>query len=275
MVVLNVFSGSSVEHQVTAFGGKRGYPFRRAIAQAPAFVPEGPKQAVLQEKTARDYLRLAGVHNITEARQLNSSTIIDANSMQIANAPYGLFVYGPVVDGTFAPKLPGQLLASGQFARNISIMTGHNLSEAPVFTPPNVTTEQDFRDYIDSVYPGLNQSIMDTVLNNLYPADYSGSQPYQSPIERLFLMIGESMFTCNCYFLNRAYNKIETYAYEYQVPPAWHGLDIPYTYYDGTGTNITAGLIAPIAEIFQSYITNFALTGNPIRLAYRLFPLWE
>lgn len=47
---------------------------------------------------------------------------------------YGSFSYGPVVDGVFAPKLPGMLLKEGSFAKDVSVMAGHNTNEGPLFT---------------------------------------------------------------------------------------------------------------------------------------------
>lgn len=209
---------------------------------------------------------------IAAARNLSSQAVIQANTLQILRAPYSSAIYGPVSDGDFVPALPGLLLAQGDFAQNVSVMVGHNTRESPSFSPPYVQTNQDLIDFLRSTNPGAPAPVLDYIVNELYPADYNGSQPYSSPLERTFLLIQEGSFTCNTNFLNRAF-KNQTYAYEFQVPPALHGQDVAYTFYHGQGTNLSIGLFAPVAQIFQAYLVNFAQTGNPNGRGLPNFPM--
>lgn len=254
------FSGGSVQHQITAFGGQRGVSFQRAIAQSPGYLPIA--SSFIQENTTQSFLQLLNVSTIAEARNASSEAVITANAAQIASSPYGTFTYGPVVDGVFVPALPGLLLNAGAFSKNISVMVGHNANEGPLFAPPNVQTDQELAAFFRQIYPGIESSVLNYLIQDLYPAVYDGSQPYTSPLDRTFLIISESIFTCNTNYLNKAFQD-QTYAYEFEVPPAFHGFDIAYTFYNGQGTNISAGLIAPVAQTLQAYIVNFAKTGNP------------
>jgi carboxylesterase type B len=71
--------------------------------------------------------------------------------------------------------------------------------------------------------------------------------------------MGHSSFTCNTFYLDKAY-KNNTYSYFFSVPPALHGEDVAYTYYNGPNSAV----IAPqIAMALQEYITNFAENGSP------------
>lgn len=55
------------------------------------------------------------------------------------------------------------------------------------------------------------------------------------------------------------------------MPPAIHGEDIPYTYYNGPNPSV----IAPqIAIALQTYITNFAVTGSPNGPGVPYFPAY-
>jgi cholinesterase len=69
----------------------------------------------------------------------------------------------------------------------------------------------------------------------------------------------------------------KTYAYQFEVPPALHGFDIGYTFWNGAPTSITTipPLIAPLAEVLQGYITNFAMTGNPNGKGLPHFPMYQ
>jgi carboxylesterase type B len=81
------------------------------------------------EQIFNEFLSYAGVSTLDEARQLPYHKVLQANTNQIANAKYGQYVYGPVVDGDFVPALPGVLLLHGEFAKDLNIMVGHNADE--------------------------------------------------------------------------------------------------------------------------------------------------
>ena len=212
------------------------------------------------------------VTTIEEAQNASSVAVITANARQVANSNYGGFTYGPVVDGIFVPALPGNLLAAGAFAKNLSVMVSHTLSEGPLFTPPNVQSDDQLAAYIHLNSPAMPLSLVNYVVKVLYPAEYNGTQPYKSPLERTILFITESSFTCNTYFLNKAYGN-QTYSYQFAVPPGYHGFDIQYTFYNGQPTNLTADLIAPVAKELQAYLTNFIMTGNPNGRGLPPFPM--
>jgi carboxylesterase type B len=67
------------------------------------------------------------------------------------------------------------------------------------------------------------------------------------------------VFTCNTFYLDKAYHN-NTYSYFFTVPPAIHGTDIPYTYYNGPNPMV---LSTDTAVILQKYITNFGEKGDP------------
>jgi carboxylesterase type B len=226
----------------------------------------------VQENTTQAFLSLLNVSTIAEARNLSSTALMLANAQQVAASRYGGFSYGPVVDGTFVPALPSVLLNAGQFAKNVTVMVSHMLSEGPLFTPPNVQTDDELEAFILLNTPGFPADLVNYVVKTLYPARYDGSQPYSSPIERTILFITETSFTCNNYFLNKAYGN-KTFAYQFAVPPGFHGFDIPYTFYNGQPTNLTAGMIAPVGVALGTYLTNFAMTGNPNGRGMPPFPM--
>lgn len=129
--------GGSIMHQVTAYGGIGGpAPFQQAILQSPGWFPLPAENQ--QEDTLQQFLDVLNVSSVEEARQLSSQKLIAANAYQVATkSSYGTFTYGPVVDGTFVPELPGKLLLEGRFDRNLRIMVGHNANEGLLFTPPS------------------------------------------------------------------------------------------------------------------------------------------
>ncbi|EXJ65504.1 hypothetical protein A1O7_01845 [Cladophialophora yegresii CBS 114405] len=262
--------GGSIVHQITAYGGQKGVPFQQVISQSPGYLPIS--SYYVQENTTQAFLSLLNVSTIEEARNLSSTSLMIANAQQVAASRYGSFSYGPVVDGIFVPALPSILLNAGQFAKNVKVMVSHMLSEGPLFTPPDVRTDDELEAFMRQNTPQFPTELVNYVVQTLYPARYDGSQPYTSPIERTILFVTEASFVCNNYFLNKAYGN-QTYSYQFAVPPGFHGFDIPYTFYNGQPTNVTAGMVAPVGVALQTYLTNFVMTGNPNGRGMPPFPM--
>lgn len=63
----------------------------------------------------------------------------------------------------------------------------------------------------------------------------------------------------------------KTYAYQFSVPPALHGQDVPYTFFNGPSTAV---LSDATAVALQEYITSFAETGVPSGPSIPSFPLY-
>ncbi len=261
--------GGSIMHQMTAYGGQKPVPFQQVIPQSPGWLPIAGQYE--QEETAQAFLSLLNVTSIAEARQMSSEAIIAANYKQVSESPYGQYTYGPVVDGTFVPALPPLLLAQGAFAKNVTVMVGHNADEGPLFTPPNVTTDAALMSYLNSAHPGIAPAVVSYIVKTLYPGVYDGSQPYTSGLARTVLLVSESIFTCNTHYLDLAYGN-KTYAYEFSVPPAEHGYDVAYTFYNGVaGAEM---VVQKVAQSMQQYITDFVQTGAPNGAGVPKFPMY-
>lgn len=247
-------------HQITAYGGLGGQaPFQQAILQSPGFEPFPGREE--QENLTQRYLALLNVSSIAAARQLPFAALSAANVELVAASPYGTFTFAPAVDGSFSPALPGVLLAKGLFDTSVKIMTGFNAHETLYFTNPNNTNNSIFEAGIQDTFPDIQPSVVNYIAGTLYPPVFNGSYPYTSYFERAELTLAESAFTCNTYFLHRAVQgRSSTYGYRFSVPPAYHGQDVPYTYFNGPSPRVAN---ATIAEAMQSYLTRFALSGNP------------
>ena len=80
-----------------------------------------------------------------------------------------------------------------------------------------------------------------------------------------------SVFTCNTFYLDKAFGN-DTYSYYFTIPPALHGEDVPYTYFNGP--NPVNVLNTEIAIALQEYITHFAETGSPNEAGVPFFPMY-
>ena len=184
--------GSSILHQITAFGGLKGpAPFQQAILQSPA--AENLPSSFQQQQAFNKFLSILNVTTIAEARHLPSSALIAANALQIGQSIYSTSTFGPVVDGLFAPALPGRLLLQGSFDKSLNIMVGHNADEALTFVDPALDNSS-LSGYLQSVLLGIQPSIIDYIEKVLYPPLFDGSQGYTDQIGRTALIISDSSF---------------------------------------------------------------------------------
>ncbi|MCJ1421245.1 hypothetical protein MMC32_007607 [Xylographa parallela] len=262
--------GGSIMHQITAFGGLNApAPFAQAIPQSPAWQPM--VSSYQQEQTLDAFLSLLNVSTIEEARQLPSKALIVANTVQILSSAYGDFTYGPVVDGLFAPALPGRLLLQGSFYKDLKIMVGHNADEGLLFTNPAIQNSSAYNTYLTQNFPGIQPAVVSYIENVLYPPVFNGSYGYTSNFQRAVLTVADSAFTCNTNYLDRAFLN-QTYSYQFSVGAALHGQDVPYTFFNGPSTAVINDVIA---VALQEYLTSFAIHGVPSGPGIPVFPLYE
>ncbi|KAM6477064.1 alpha/beta-hydrolase [Trichoderma sp. SZMC 28011] len=249
----------SIMFHLLAHGGKQALPFKRAIVQSiPLTVSVDPTQ---QESNFQKFLKILNVKSLEEARRLPSSALIAANVQQIGAEVYDEFAFGPAVDGVYIPGPPAKLLLEGAFAKGIPLLSSHTAFEGTLFTDPRtVGNETAFALKLQANYPLMGEKDLNYVLNTLYPAVYDGSHPYTTSLDRNILMANEMYFAAAHQALLQAtiHRGTEVYAWEFAVPPAIHGSDLVYTFYDGA-----AGVDPHVASIMQHAIAGFAKCGEP------------
>ncbi|BCR82668.1 uncharacterized protein ACHE_10070A [Aspergillus chevalieri] len=251
--------GGSILHQITSYGGKgKQLPFQQAILQSPGWYPLPTDEQ--QEATLQQFLGLLNVSTVEEARKLPTAKLIAANSKQVYRSPYGTYTYGPAVDGTFVPKLPGELLLEGKFHKNLSLMVGHNSNEGLLFTPPASVNSNSYASLLEADLPDIQQNVTNYISNVLYPPVYNGTYGYTNPVLRFATTLADVVFQCNTDYLNRAFHN-QTYAYLFSVPPGLHGSDLEYTFYNPAANSTVTS--KNVALALQDYITSFAETGAP------------
>ncbi|TID13906.1 carboxylesterase family protein-like protein [Venturia nashicola] len=234
--------GGSIMHQITAYGGKiLDRPFGQAILQSPGFLPIVSESQ--QDSTFADFLKLAGVSNLTEARNLPSSRLMVANANQVITADYGTFVYGPAVDHSFVPDLPGHLLQRGASQKGVKTMIGHNTNEGLYLVPETIKTARNVKNALRDAFPALSNSSIDSAVHTYYPISQ-----FQDITEQAAAIEADLAFVCNTYYLK------PDFSYVYGVFPALHGSDVATTFYTG-----------PDANVLQHWIAEFATGGQPFQ----------
>lgn len=257
-------------HQITAYGGlKEKIPFQQAVLQSPGFQPyPGNWQ---QDQLLQRFLGLLNVATIDEARSLPFARIQEANINITSTSPYGSFTFAPTVDGSFVPALPGQLILQGSYDPNLKLIVGHNANETGYFVNPTEVSEADFVAGIQSELPDSQPSIQNYITETLYPYTFNTSL-YSNPWQLRDLSSAEVSFTCNTGFLASAFSN-RTWAYRFSIPPAIHGQDVAYTYWNSSLPS--PKIDSEISLAMQAYITEFAVSGDPNnRKGFASFPVY-
>lgn len=243
--------GGSIMHHITSPSAPL---FQAAIPQSPAYQPYIPKQL---KQTLRTVLKTASAvagQPMTSAnalRHLPFEALYAVNAITIGQSSYGTFTFGPVPLGDYVPDLPIRRLTQGKYHKNISVLAGQNANEGLLFTPPYVQDENMFVQTIKMLFPTASTSDLMELIK-LYPPPTGSATakiPYTSMITRTATGVGDFLVGCNAHFLSQRLG----YGYLFDVPPALHGGDVPYTFFGGANSTSDGTAVYPqIAAPFNT-----------------------
>ncbi|GAQ44557.1 hypothetical protein AtubIFM56815_004777 [Aspergillus tubingensis] len=168
--------------QLTAYGGKvPKVPFRRAIMESGgANADPGTTTNTSSKHTAT----LTNLVNCTASssreeleclRRLPMKTLLNtAYSYELSlNSMGGMGVFIPTAPSSFIPDAPSKLLRTGQFARNIDLISGWCENDGAFFTSTTLNSSSDIAASLQDSYPNLSNATIARALD-LYPvSDFS------------------------------------------------------------------------------------------------------
>ncbi|KAK2052995.1 carboxylesterase [Colletotrichum caudatum] len=270
--------GGSVLHQITAYGSAGRAPFKRAILQSPGFEPNDgvTKQATRYNKALdwASYFSNSSVTTLEDLERLPFDVIEKVNQITVATAYWGSFGWGPATDGDFVPDRPGVLLSEGKFDSSVEVLSARNSDEGFIFASPLIADNEHYiSSLLKPLLPEAADEVIEYVVTELYPEVYDGTYPWTTPLERASATLAESWFICNNYMLNKALAG-KAFNYLFDVPPGYHGTDLPYTFFNSEDGSSGAPLNASVADTLQAYLANFAMTGSPNGIGLPDVPLY-
>ncbi|RDX52231.1 carotenoid ester lipase [Lentinus brumalis] len=177
----------AVALQMQANGGDTEGLFRAAFMESGALIPTGTVDNPYIQANYDQIVADTGCANATDT--LDCLRTVPAETLKAAMDKTPTFVnfqqvntpYFPRADGAFIPDVPQQELLKGQVAR-IPIITGNDFDEGTVFSfgTLNLTTDDEFLDYIHSnYYRNTSRDAVAKILD-LYPADPTLGSPYDT-----------------------------------------------------------------------------------------------
>ncbi|KAJ6187121.1 hypothetical protein N7519_002029 [Penicillium mononematosum] len=254
----------SIMHHITAYGGETPALFNQAVLQSPAYYPY--RSSENQEKSFKDFLALANVTSLNEARQLPSDVLVLANSNSVGvTQPYASAVYGPTPDGSFVKADPKALLRRGEYDQSVNILISHTSDEGLVLVPA-VHTDDEYEKLVKNLLTRAKSSTIDHITETLYPPVFDGSHGYTNNYQRAALTASDLIIDCNAAVLNTAFKNSS--AYFFDVQPGIHAQDTGYTFYTPNEKPSSYNLVdtgavnQTIAFVIQDYILSLAKHGT-------------
>ncbi|KAF2651659.1 alpha/beta-hydrolase [Lophiostoma macrostomum CBS 122681] len=210
-------------------------------------------------------------------RSKDTETIFEAAINVTANATYGVFPFQPVTDYKFITSRLSDALESGQVGSQ-NALVGNNADESPYFVPYGISTLENLTDWLHLEFPRFSDADIEAVLaaypspdtpddptapkyatsGNGYPTAINVSSVATGHQQRAYDIYSEIVMDCPSYWINDAHKPNKSYHYQYSVPFAIHGADIPA--YFGP---ITPNQSPEFSTVFKSIWGNFIKRGNP------------
>jgi carboxylesterase type B len=173
---------ASILHHITASAGAEDRPvFNKAILESPGFFPQ--PDGAKDDATYEEFLNRTGAQNLAELRDkpTDATILMSANDEMTFRSPYGYFRFGPTIDGSYVPNLPGILLQNREF-HSMPLLLGYTKLDGLLFTPPWIRSNDDLEDHVIKLFPSIEDRL--DVLQKLGD-DYKITEPNNKAKDQL------------------------------------------------------------------------------------------
>lgn len=254
-----------IQHFLAADSRGEDVPFQQAILSSPGYRPRVDRSKEMTE-VYELFLDATDCADVACLRELPEEAMVDASKYMALDAPQGEFAAPsigpqPVIDGNLVLDLPDRVLAenpqrSGCITR---VIAGGMQNEGLGWA------NRTWPDFVSAFARTPSDATIETI-QALYeaPQNESASVPedplQQTPIGDFYADMHHS---CHSYFTAEYWpsdTSTETYRYEMSIPPAAHGQDLNYYFYDSAIEEIASDLVMKeVALEFQANLRRFIL----------------
>lgn len=263
-------AGSGIlQHLLAANSQGREVPFQQAILSSPGYRPRVDRAKEMTE-VYEMFLEGTNCPDVACLRELPEEAMVEASAYMALDAPQGMFGAPsigpqPVIDGDLVTDIPDRVLAENPGKSScVSRVIAGGMANEGLGWPGTAWPE-----FIGNFARTPSESTIETI-KNLYdrPGNESSSN-LQTPAGDFY---DDVIHSCHSYF-TAAYwpetalddasgddGQTEVYRYEVSVPPAAHGDDLFYYFYDPLIVEFS-GMDIPedVALEFQDYMRRFIL----------------
>ncbi|TFY78665.1 hypothetical protein EWM64_g5346 [Hericium alpestre] len=285
---------ASVVHQIVAYGGAKGAPFQRAVAQSIGYDPMIDSLSPLAEELYKNFSIAAGC----SSTQSGGDALACLREASIENVIAGINAVGtgdiaPVVDGTFIPALPSHLIANGRFSE-VDFIGGHCANDGRTFVggkPSDFVTDADIVKHVFPRWPFVTNSTLQKVFD-FYPRANTSGSPFATEYDRAWTIAQDVLFGCMDQFLADALlmkGKKNVFTFRWNTPDPVLLASSPWEDAVGTdtltGTNSAANAGFTFTAFNSSetlvskeaiaYWTSFVSSGDPSTGKAPGSPSWQ
>ncbi|KAF8895158.1 Alpha/Beta hydrolase protein [Infundibulicybe gibba] len=215
--------------QLIGNGGDNEGLFRAAMGDSPPLSFPPLFDSTYDEGIFEQFATLAGCSIGPDVmpclRAASSAALISAGSSTIDARTDTLFVFSPIIDGTFVKEHPVEAFRNGHFAR-VPVFFGSNTNEGAHWSStipdgaantsmPNAT-EQTVFNFIKGQYPSFTTESFNEAVSKHYPLEaFNGSFSLQGQ-----QMYGETRYICTAGLIVGAARAqgVEAFQYHYDNP---------------------------------------------------------
>ena len=218
--------GLAVGMQIMAYGGEKPVPFHQAICESQALEPgitgkytDLAMQRVI-DAAGCNTTSLQSEATISCLRNLTTEQLFDAQSITYLSSGSAANIgdeWLPTVDGDFVPAAPSLLIEQRKFA-NVDTIIGWCQDDATLFTPPNITSADDTRTFIQDYVTAMTAESLDDLLS-LYPVtDFQASPSDNKTVEfyRAARIVRDILFVCQPIYYAEAISAASNKVYLYE-----------------------------------------------------------
>jgi len=285
---------ASINHQLTAYGGRDDGLFHATAAESQAFatiltIPESQFQydnMVIRTGCASSKDTLACLRSLSadDIQRANYNTPFPGGT----NAPK--YMYGPVLDGDFVQEYTYAAYARGNFVR-LPAIYGDVSDEGTKFTPNTTASYAEGNAFLKDQYPFITPAQLGK-LNALYPIESYPSFPETGRAWRqISTVYGEMRNICPGFFINSVYARFGVPAWNYHwdvkdPESEASGLGVVHTVEKfaiwgptyipkSPASYLPGGVNAGISPVAQGYWTSFVRALDPNVYRKEGTPVWE
>ncbi|KAK5694361.1 hypothetical protein LTR17_024880 [Elasticomyces elasticus] len=266
--------GGSVTAQLIAGSAYDEPPFAAAIAEYPWWQPFlNQSEQNMQYNTA---LRLSNCTSVDCLRSIPTTTLatlsqrVENDTYPTAGDGYGVYYFGPVVDGKFIRELPSTAFSLGHFY-DVPLLVDHDAYEGVKFSNVTQTTQVEETADARDLFPFAGPSFFSR-LYQLYPAS-----DYNSTFFQRQTWFGDFIINCPTYIMatnavDRNTNSSAVFKLTFAAGSQTHGATTNFLASNVTG--FPSANNHTLAEIMSSYWISFAETYDPNPARSSNAPFW-
>ncbi|PFH46612.1 hypothetical protein AMATHDRAFT_154314 [Amanita thiersii Skay4041] len=254
-------AGSVLQHVIAQDGNTTPPLFRGAITSSSFLPSQYNFDDTFSEDLYNEVVSLTGCSSssgdqdtLTCLRAVDAGTLENANVKIGDSAFFGVFIFVPVVDGTFITQRPTQAFKQKKI-NGVFLLAITNTNEGNIFVDQTTADSVQTANYVAQLFPHFGEAEIDKAVEQ-----YAG---VGTNIEKANTIMGEAIFICPTYFLMRAFGD-KAFKGQFAIPPALHGQDVAYYFPSTMNPNGRPAFDnVDFDNAFAQSFLNFAISLDP------------